>query len=331
MSLARPWRIALSCVLALAAASCSALGGGDEPAKPNPAGSLEQTKVVVGTLPIVDTVPLAIAQQKGYFKEEGLEVELKTLPGGAAAVPGLANGELQFAFGNYVSFFNAQYKNVLDVKLVADAYQAAQGMFLILTGKESAITKPADLAGKRIAINTKANIVELTARSALDASGVDSKSVTFTEIPFPDMQTAVERKNVDAAFMVEPYITQAQRKAGMMPVLDAATGATLDVPIAVWATSAKFAQEKPKTAAAFQRAIVKGQRDAANRSLVEETVTTYAKVDKDTVSLMHLGTWPTAMSPVRMQRVIDLMTQYGLMDKAKQINPESMIFNAPQG
>ncbi|MFC0110590.1 ABC transporter substrate-binding protein [Kibdelosporangium aridum] len=329
MSLARPWRIALSCVLALAAASCSALGGESE--KPSQTGGLEQTKVVVGTLPIVDTVPLAIAQQKGYFKQEGLDVELKSLPGGAAAVPGLANGELQFAFGNYVSFFTAQYKNVLDIKLVADAYQAAQGMFLILTGKDNAITKPADLTGKKIAINTKANIVELTARSALEASGVDTKTVTFTEIPFPDMQAAIERKNVDAAFMVEPYITQAQRKAGMLPVLDAATGATLDVPIAVWATSTKYAQENPKTTAAFQRAIVKGQRDAANRTLVEQTVTTYAKVDKDTVSLMHLGTWPTAMSPVRMQRVIDLMTQYGLMDKAKQINPESMIFNPPQG
>lgn len=321
-------RIALSCVLVFVLAGCSALGGSDEPDQSS-SGGLERSKVTVGTLPIVDTVPLAIAQQKGYFKQEGLEVEVKSLPGGAAAVPGLANGELQFAFGNYVSFFTAQAKGVLDTKLVADAYQAKQGMFLIMGGKDSDVTKPLDLAGKKIAINTKSNIVELTARSSLEAAGVDPKTVTFTEIPFPDMQAAVERKNVDAAFMVEPYITQAQRSAGMTPLLDAATGATQDVPVAAWATSTKFSQEAPKTTAAFQRAIVKGQRDAADRRLVEQTVPTYAKVDKDTASLMNLGFWPTSLSAVRMQRVLDLMKKYGVLDK--ELNPESMIFPTAAG
>jgi NitT/TauT family transport system substrate-binding protein len=319
-------RIALSCLLAVVLASCSALGDSPDPGQPS-SGGLERAKVTVGTLPVVDTVPLAIAQQKGYFKEEGLEVEVKSLPGGAAAVPGLANGELQFAFGNYVSFFAAQAKGVLDTKLVADAYQATPGMFLIMRGRDSTVASPLDLAGKKIAINTKSNIVELTARSSLEAAGVDPKTVTFTEIPFPDMQAAVERKNVDAAFMVEPYITQAQRSAGMTPVLDAATGATQDVPIAGWATSAKFAQSSPKTTAAFQRAIVKGQRDASDRRLVEETVPSYAKVDKDVASLMNLGSWPTSLSAVRMQRVVDLMKKYGVLDK--EINLESMIFTPP--
>jgi NitT/TauT family transport system substrate-binding protein len=321
-------RIALSCVLAVILASCSALGGSTE-SDQAPSGGLERTKITVGTLPIVDTVSLAIAQQKGYFKEEGLDVELKALPGGAAAVPGLSNGELQFAFGNYVSFFTAQAKGVLDTKLVADAYQATQGMFLIMGGKDSPVSKPLDLAGKKIAINTKSNIVELTARSSLEAAGVDPKTVTFTEIPFPDMQAAVERKNVDAAFMVEPYITQAQRSSGMTPILDAATGATQDMPIAVWATSAKFAQEAPQTTAAFQRAIIKGQRDANDRRLVEGTVPSYAKVDKDTASLMNLGSWPTSLSAVRMQRVVDLMKKYGVLDR--DINLESMIFATPAG
>ncbi|ONI84172.1 hypothetical protein ALI144C_15965 [Actinosynnema sp. ALI-1.44] len=328
MPLTRSWHTALFCALTLTTAtSCSSSSDSGEPG----AQGLERTTVVVGTLPIVDSVPLAIAQQKGYFRAEGIDVDVRTLPGGAAAVPGLANGELQFAFGNYVSFFNAQYRGVLDLKLVSDGYQATRGMFLIMTGKGSDISGPAGLAGKRIAVNTKANIVELTARSALEANGVDPRTVTFTEIPFPDMQSAVERRNVDAAFMVEPYITQAQRKVGMTPVLDAATGATQDVPIAAWATSSKFAQANPRTTAAFQRAIALGQRDAANRSVVEQTVTAYARVDQATVSLMNLGTWPTTLSAVRMQRVIDLMTQYGLMDKARKLDPASMIFSSPRG
>jgi NitT/TauT family transport system substrate-binding protein len=317
-------RIALSCVLVFALAGCSALGDSDEPSRSAPSGGLEQTKVTVGTLPIVDAVTVAIAQQKGYFSQEGLEVELKTLAGGAAAVPGLVNGELQFAFGNFVSFFGAQAKGAADLKLVADGYQATPGMFLIMRGKDSAVGRPQDLVGKKVAVNTKNNIVELTARSALEANGVDPSKVTFVEIPFPDMQAALERKNVDAAFMVEPYITQSQRNAGTTPIVDAAAGATQDVPIAGWATSTKFAEANPKTVAAFQRAIVKAQQDASDRRNVEEAIPGYAKVDKDTASLMHLGTWPTTLNSVRLRRVIDLMRKYGVLDK--DLDVDAMIF-----
>jgi NitT/TauT family transport system substrate-binding protein len=317
-------RIALSCVLVFALTGCSVLGGSDESTQSAPSGGLEQTKVTVGTLPIVDAVTIAIAQEKGYFKQEGLEVEQKVLAGGAAAVPGLVNGELQFAFGNFVSYFNAQAKGVADLKLVADGYQATQGMFLIMKSKDSPIGKPQDLTGKKIAVNTKNNIVELTARSALEANGVDPRTVQFVEFPFPDMQSALERKQVDAAFMVEPFITQSQRAAGMTPVVDAATGATQDVPIAGWAASKKFAESAPRTVAAFQRAIVRAQQDAADRRNVEEAIPAYAKVDKDTASLMHLGTWPTTLNEVRLQRVVDLMHKYGVLDK--ELNVDAMIF-----
>jgi NitT/TauT family transport system substrate-binding protein len=320
---ARLRRTVLATVLVLSMVGCSAIGGDEQPVQQG--GGLEKSKVTVGVLPVVDTASIHIALQRNYFKDEGLEVELKTLAGGAAAVPGLANGELQFAFGNYVSFFNAQAKGALDVKFVADAYQATLGMFLIMVAKDSKIKQSGDLAGRKIAINTRANIVELTARSSLQASGVEPSSVTFVEVPFPDMQAALQRGNVDAAFMVEPYITQSGRLAGMTSILDAASGPTQDMPIAAWATSSKFAQENPRTAAAFQRAINKGQQEAStDRRLVEKTVAGYAKVDEQTASLMRLGTWPTTLSPVRMRRVLDLMKSYGTLDK--QLSPESMIF-----
>jgi NitT/TauT family transport system substrate-binding protein len=327
MSRARLRRTALSVVFALLAVSCSAIDGQQAPQQGG--GGLEQSKVTVGVLPVVDTAGIYIAMSKDYFKQEGLTVELKTLAGGAAAVPGLANGELQFAFGNYVSFFNAQAKGALDVKFVADSYQAAQGMFLIMVAKDSKIEQPGDLTGKKIAVNTRANIVELTARSSLQAAGVNPQTVNFVEIPFPDMQAALQRGDVDAAFMVEPYITQGERQAGMTAVLDAATGPTGDIPIAAWAASTKFLNDNPKTAAAFQRAVKKGQADAADRGLVEQTVAVYAKVDAQTASLMHLGTWPTTLSAVRMRRVLDLMRTYGTLDK--DLNPESMIFDPPAG
>jgi NitT/TauT family transport system substrate-binding protein len=172
-----------------------------------------------------------------------------------------------------------------------------------------------------------------TARPATDASletaGVDAKTATFVEVPFQEMSAALARGDVDAAFMVEPYITQSERQAGAIPTVDAASGPTDGIPIAAWATTSKFARENPRTTAAFQRAIQKGQQDTIDRGVVEQVVTTFVKVDPQTAVLMNLGTWPTTLSATRMQRVIDLMKKYGLLTVAPAA--ETMIFTPSSG
>ena len=317
-------------VLALLAtvAGCGALGGSssettsaDKPAT----GKLEKSKITLGVLPILDVASVHVAIKKGYFKDEGLDVDLKVIQGGAAAIPGLINGDLDMSFGNWVSFFAAESKEaakaVGGLKLVSDGYQAKPDMFLIVTGANSPIKSPKDLAGKTIAINTFKNIAELTAKATLEANDVKPDSVTFKEFAFPDMQAAIENKTVDAAFMVEPFITRAQRAIGSVTALDAASGPTADIPIAGYATSGKFAKENPNTVAAFQRAMAKGQKDAADRPTVEPLLQDYAKVDKETASLVHFGEFPTTLDATRLQRVATLMKTYGLLEKDLDVKP----------
>jgi NitT/TauT family transport system substrate-binding protein len=292
-------------------------------------GQPEMSRVAVGALPIVDSAALYIAMKKGYFADEGLRVDVKTLASGAAAVPGLAAGELQFAMGNYVSFFAAQAAGTLDIKLVADAYQAQPGTLLIMVGRNSPIQRPLNLAGKKIAVNTRNNVVELTARSALQSAGVDVKTVTFVPIPFPDMAEALTKRTVDAAYMVEPYATLAQKDSGAVAVVDAATGPTAQIPIAGWVTSAKFVSDMPKTVRAFQRAIIKGQAAAADRIEVEQVLAEYLKVDATTLSLMNLGTWPTTLEATRIQRIIDLMSAANQL--SAPVDPKKMIIKPPSG
>ncbi|MFD5829730.1 ABC transporter substrate-binding protein [Lentzea sp. NPDC060358] len=325
--------IALATVLATVA-SCSALGGKEQapPADSNTSGPVEKAKITLGVIPVVDTASVYIAQKKGYFKAEGLEVELKTIQGGAAGITGVIGKELDFTFGNWVSFIAAQAKDnakaVDGLKLIADGYQAKPDMFLILADGNSAIKSPKDLAGKTIGINTFKNIAELTAKATLEAANVDVSTVKFKEMAFPDMQAAVQNKTVDAAFMVEPFITRAQRAAGQIKVLDAASGPTDNIPIAGYGTSGKFAKENPKTVAAFQRAMAKGQADAADRPTVEPLIVEYAKVDKETAGLVHFGAYPTTLDATRLQRVVQLMKTYQMLDK--DIDVKSMIIQ-PSG
>ncbi|MBP2479009.1 NitT/TauT family transport system substrate-binding protein [Crossiella equi] len=317
----RPRLLATLCALLLAATGCGVLGG----ASGSTGAAAKETRIRLGIMPVVDVAPVHIALSRGYFAAEGLNVELTPIQGGAAGIQGLLKDELDFTFGNWVSFFATEAKgaarNAGGIKLAADGYQARANMFLVLTGPDSAIRSPKDLAGKKIAINTFRNILELTAKATLEANNVDPKSVQFLEMPFPDMQAAVQSKKVDAAFMVEPFITKAERTLGAVPVLDAASGPTSDIPIAGYATTGAFARDHPGAVSAFRRALVKGQQDAARKSTVEALLPGFAQIDPETAALVHFGVYPISMDATRLQRVADLMRTYGLLDAPMDIKP----------
>ncbi|MFD7655264.1 ABC transporter substrate-binding protein [Actinosynnema sp. NPDC059797] len=316
---------ALSAVLLLAAASgCGVLGGGEAAGPPTP-GRAEKSKVRIGLLPLIDVAPVHIAIRKGYFAQEGLEVETISIQGGAAAIPGLVKGELDVTFGNWVSFFAAESKgaakDVGGLKLIMDGYQARPDMFLILAKADSDIESPRDMVGKTLGINTFNNIAELTARATLEANNVDPATVKFKEVPMPDMEAAVESGLVDAAFSSEPFITRAQRNSGQIPVMDAASGPTDSIPIAGYGTTGTFLRDNPRTIAAFQRALVKGQRDASDHTMVRQLLPDYAKVEPDTAALVHFGEYPTTLDTTRLQRVADLMRTYGLLADDFDVKP----------
>ncbi|MBW4721149.1 ABC transporter substrate-binding protein [Saccharothrix obliqua] len=325
----------LSALAMLAVVSgCGLLGGSEEKSADAGAspGKVEKSRIKLGLLPILDVASVHVAIKKGYFKEEGLDVEAVSIRGGAAAIPALISGDIDITFGNWVSFFAAEAndaaRSVEGLKLISDGYQAKSEMFLILTSSDSEIKSPRDLAGRTIAINTFGNIAELTAKATLEANDVDPNTVKFKEFNFTDMQAAVQNKTVDAAFMVEPFISKAQRAVGAVTVMDAASGPTEGIPVAGYGTTGKFARENPGTVAAFQRAMAKGQRDAADRPTVEPLLVEYANVDKETASLVHFGEFPTTLDATRLQRVATLMKTYGLLEKEFDVKP--MLFG-PSG
>jgi NitT/TauT family transport system substrate-binding protein len=296
----------LAVVLALCAlVSCSGA--------PAPPPAPEHPHLRLGVLPIVDDAHLVRAQAAGYFKAEGLTVDLVTVQGGAAALPRLAAGDLDMTFTNYVSALLAQAQGAGTFRFVDGGYQAGPNTLLIITQPGSAIRSPRDLARKKIAVNTRRNIVELTARSALETAGVDPGSVTFVEVPFPEMAAALQSGKVDAAFTVEPFSTQAALAFGAVSTLDASAGATAGIPIGGVAVTADFVAKNPDTVAAVRRALARAQADMADRSVVEQILPTYTKITSDTAALIALGTWPATLDTVRLRRDVDLMRQYGVL------------------
>lgn len=192
MSTRRLGAVAVSAALLLV----SACGGNDDSA--DAAGG--DTKVSVTSFGCEIWNTWAI--DKGIFAKHGLEVELVRAGGGSAAVAAVLSGAADFGYVNGYTAINA-YNTGFPIQMVSGANvnalppaQPAQGVFV---GNDSPINSPADLVGKKIAVNEINGINQIVTSNWLKANGVEPESVSFVALPFAEQIPAVLNGRVDAA------------------------------------------------------------------------------------------------------------------------------------
>jgi NitT/TauT family transport system substrate-binding protein len=271
----------------------------------------EKSAITVGLLPVADAAQLKLAIDRGFFQAGGLTVKIQMLQGGAEAPPKLSSGALDVSFGAYVPFFMAKAAG-FPLHIVADAFESAPGTHTILVARDSPIHTVKDLAGKKVGVNVKHNLSSLMVQATLQPQGVkldDDKN--FVAIPLPNMQAALTNHSVDAVQAVEPFGTQMQKAIGARVITDLSQGPTANFPIAGYASTEGWAKKNPRTLAAFQRAIIKAQGLLADRQVLAQTLPTYTQIDANTAATLHLGLYPTSINTTRLQRVADVMQEYG--------------------
>ena len=282
---ARPRRLRalLALVLALLAGGVLAACGGDDESGGGGSGDArpKPTTLNVGVIPIADVAPLYLGVEKGFFKEQKLTIKPKLAEGGAAITPAVLSGDFQIGFSNTVSLLIAASKD-LPVQIISQGVLAgkdeSEAWADLLVLKDGGIDEPKDLEGKTIAVNTLKNICEVTIKASLSKKGVDVSTLKFLEVPFPDMNAALEAKRVDGACVVEPFVSQgtAGEAKGIDPFyVDTAP----DLTVATYFTSKQYAQENAGVVDRFVTAMNKSLDYA--QSHPDETraiLTTYTEI-----------------------------------------------------
>jgi NitT/TauT family transport system substrate-binding protein len=329
MRFTRAGRVSLaaagSLAVALIAAACSGSSAGTSSA--TTAAHLEKTNIVVGALPVVDSVGLYLAEKEGFFQQAGLNVTIVPISASPLAIPTMEQGKVDIVAGaNYVSFFQAQAAG-RQFKILVDGTACSPDSFQVLATAGSHITSPADLAGKRIAVNVLNNIQTLLTNTTLQAAGGNSATVHYVQVPFPKMAQALATGKVDAISAVEPFITSAELSIGAEPVISTCTGPTANFPMSGYFSTRKWAQTYPNTARAFQAAMARGQALAdANRSSVEQVLPSYIKnLSPQESAVVNLGQFPTSLSATHLARVVSLMINGGLLSPQFSVDP--MLFH----
>lgn len=304
------------------AMACAALG------MATPLVRAQTTKVRVSTIPIIDIAPLQVAVAKGYFAAEGIEVDTTPTQGGAAGIPALAAGQVQVVFSNVVSIIQAA-KQGLGVQIIAPASttgDAPPDQAALIAKKTSAFKTGKDLEGKRIAVNTRNNIIWLYARAWVRATGGNPDAVTYLEVPFPQMVDAVRGDRADAAFAVEPFVSSAIA-ADMQVIGYPYTQVQKRLPAAQYAASKSFIDQNPRVIEGWVRAYHKGV-DWVNQNLKSDELYTiisgYTRIPPAVIAKLPAAPYEKAVDPAALLPVVDQMRRNGLLEG--DFDPKSILY-----
>jgi NitT/TauT family transport system substrate-binding protein len=227
---------------------------------------LEKTSVAiaVGGKASFYYLPLTLAEQLGYFKAEGLDVEISDFSGGARALQAVVGGSADVVSGAYEHTINLQNKGQFFQGFVLQgrAPQIAMG---VSTKTMAGYKSVADLKGKKIGVTAPGSSTNMMANLVLARAGLKASDVSFIGVgTAAGALTALRSGQIDAISNIDPVMTMLEQKGDVRIISDTRTlKGTLQVfggpmPAACLYAPTEFLQKNPNTAQALTNAIVHG-------------------------------------------------------------------------
>jgi NitT/TauT family transport system substrate-binding protein len=232
------------------------------------AQALEKPKVTiaVGGKNLLYYLPLTIAEQRGYFKAEGLDVTIVDFAGGARALQAVVGGSADVVSGAFEHTVNMQAKGQ---RLRAFALQGrAPQIVLGLNPKTMAGYKvPADLKGKKIGVTAPGSSTNVMVNFFLAKAGLKPSDVSIIGVGAAQGAVAAMRSGqIDAISNLDPVITLLQRSGDLKILSDTRIVAEAEkvfggpMPAACMYAPQAFIDKHPATVQAIANAIVRADK-----------------------------------------------------------------------
>ncbi|WP_427008730.1 ABC transporter substrate-binding protein [Pseudarthrobacter sp. H2] len=301
----------LVAVATAAAIGLSGCGGGADGA------SAAGTELTIQASPVADYAALYVGIEQGMFAAQGLNVKSSVGQSGAATVAAVMSGEIAVGGSAVVPLINASARNV-PVRLVAPAGTSADGdkdYIGLVVAPDSKVAGPADLTNANVAVNGLKSFLELVTRKAIDTAGGKSEGTKFLDMPNSEMQRAVQRGQVDAAVMNEPFLSQA-KSAGLKVIGFPNKAVSKDLLVSGYFVSEQYAKQNPQVIQKLQTAFAAAQ-DYANEhpDEVRKILETNSKVAKGSLQQVQLPRYVKNIDKSVLDDTITTMKQYGFIEK----------------
>lgn len=223
----------------------------------------ELATVRVGHVPVTIYAPLFVAAEKGYFAEEGIEVELLPVEGGTENVVQVAAGNFDVAGGGIgAGMLNAVARGI-EFEIVAPLHTERPPLTSpFVVSKErfdsGELTQMSDLRGLKVSTNAKGAATEYWLWKALQQGGLDFPDVEVLGVGFREVAPALESGSLDGAILGEPLATLAEDQ-GLVARLS--QDFVSDFTSTVIYFNKEWATNNPELAKGFVKAFIRGARD----------------------------------------------------------------------
>ncbi|MEZ7003634.1 ABC transporter substrate-binding protein [Streptomyces sp. AD55] len=258
---ARTAAAATTASLALLATGCA--GGSTEAASGG--GACAGQTVRVGVTKSASDAPFYVAEEKGYFEDQGLKVRFLPFDSAAKMIAPLGAGQLDVGAGApSAGFYNAVARDV-KLRIVADKGSMPEnhGYMPLMVRKDlydSGVKSIRDLKGLKLAEPAQATATSSTAAVMLGEEGLDYDDVKHEYLGFAEHVTAYQNKAIDAGLTTEPSASIAE-KQGFAVRLATPPDYYDNQQLAVVLYGDAFAEKNSQVGTCFMTAYLRGARD----------------------------------------------------------------------
>lgn len=316
-------RLRVLAALVLSAAAAAGLAcGGDDGGESGAPSAQRNVRLRVGETAGIPYAFLKFGVDKGFYRRAGLDVAPVAVQGAAPIVTALVSGDYQLGGSDTGTFTQALARGV-PLTMVAPGTsvspRGAEDFSAVVVSRDSKIEEPGDLRGRNVAVNILNNIGEVALGGALQRLGVSPEGIRYSEVPFPEMVAAVQRRRVDAALVIEPFRTIGA-SAGLRTVLRPFSGFRPGLQIGSIVATEQYARENAEVVGRFQRAHAQAARYVASHEAeFRRALPRIAQLEEPLAERVNLPVWRERVDPVAVDRVADAMARFGMVDEKPDV------------
>jgi NitT/TauT family transport system substrate-binding protein len=260
----------------------------------------EVVTIRVAVLPVLDTLPLYVAQAEGFFSREGVKVELVPVNAAPERDQLMQSGQIDAMLNEIVSvlLFNKDTPRIVALRFARIATETSP-VFRIVASAESGISTVADLRAVPIGIS-EGTVIEYTTDRMLENAGLSSEQISKLAVPkIPDRLNLLASGQLKAANLPDPAASLAILN-GAVPIIDDSTYP--EIGHSVLSFSRDFVSAHPEAVRSFLRAVeqavlaINRDKQAWNGLLIEQNLVPTPLIDR-----YELPDYPLAGVPSQAQ------------------------------
>jgi len=292
-------------------------------------GKPEKSKVTlgVGGKPLLYYLPLTIAERKGFFKEEGLEVEINDFGGGAKSLQALIGGSVDVVTGAYEHTIRMQAKGQ-DVRAITELGRFPAIVIAAKKDKAGQIKSAADFKGLKIGVTAPGSSTALTAQYAMVKAGLKPSDAAFIGVGSgASAVAAMQKGEIDVISHLDPVIAKLESDGDIAILIDTRTEAGTrslfggSNPAATLYSKKDFIDANPVTTQRLVNAFMKSLKwlqTAKPEDVAEAVPAEYHLGDKP----LYIKAVQNSLESYSRTGVVPPEGMTSVMDMLKQLDPE---------